>query len=221
MPLLLESEISDEAIVDRVRAGDTGLYEMLMRRYNQRLYRIARSILGDDAEAEDVMQEAYVRAYEHLDQFAGRSRFSTWLTKIAVYEALARRRRRSRTEELDIMHPEHSENYAFPAEERNPERQALNAELRRKLEEAMDRLPEQYRTVVVLRDVEQMSTAEAAATLGITALAVKIRLHRARAALRRSLAEDFGGLAASAYAFHASRCDRLVAAVLWRIGVRA
>jgi RNA polymerase sigma-70 factor, ECF subfamily len=220
--LLLESEISDEAIVERVRAGDTGLYEVLMRRYNQRLYRIARSILGDDAEAEDVMQEAYVRAYEHLDQFAGRSKFATWLTKIAVYEALARRRRRSRTEELDItMHPEHSENHAFAAEERDPERQALNAELHRKLEEAMDRLPEQYRTVVVMRDVEQMSTAEAAASLGITALAVKIRLHRARAALRRSLAADFGGLAASAYAFHAFRCDRVVAAVLWRIGVRA
>jgi RNA polymerase sigma-70 factor (ECF subfamily) len=217
--LLVASEISDEAIVERIRAGETGLYELLMRRYNQRLYRVARSVLGDDAEAEDVMQEAYVRAYEHLGQFAGRSKFATWLTKIAVYEALARRRRRSRTGELDMMHSEHSDDRTFASGERDPERQVLDGELRRKLDEAMDKLPQQYRTVVVMRDVEQMSTSEAAAALGISALAVKIRLHRARAALRRTLAEEFGGLAASAYAFHAPRCDRVVSGVLARIGV--
>src|ERR1035437_1791775 len=93
-------DIPDEEVVQRIRAGEIALYEVLMRRYNQRLYRVARSILRNDAEAEDVMQEAYVRAYEHLNQFAGEAKFSTWLTKIAVYEALGRVRRRERTEDL-------------------------------------------------------------------------------------------------------------------------
>src|SRR5512141_2203006 len=95
--------ISDEEAVRRVRGGETALYEIIMRRYNQRLYRVARSILRDDGEAEDVMQDAYVRAYQHLDQFAGRAKFSTWLTRIAVHEALARAQRRSRIESLDVL----------------------------------------------------------------------------------------------------------------------
>src|SRR5450432_4874209 len=95
--------IPDDEVVERVRAGETALYEILMRRYNQRLYRIARSILRNDVDAEDVMQEAYVRAYEHLNQFASEAKFSTWLTKIAVYEALGRLRQRGRNESLESL----------------------------------------------------------------------------------------------------------------------
>src|SRR6476620_9819744 len=103
VPVTAQSELRDEEVVARVLAGETALFEILMRRYNQRLYRISRVILRDDGEAEDVMQDAYVRAYEHLNQFAGRAAFSTWLTRIAIHEALARKRRRGRMEELDAL----------------------------------------------------------------------------------------------------------------------
>src|SRR5260221_10513939 len=103
VPVTAQSELRDEDVVGRVLAGETALFEILMRRYNQRLYRVSRSILRNDGEAEDVMQDAYVRAYEHLDQFAGKAAFSTWLTRIAIHEALARKRRRSRMDELDAM----------------------------------------------------------------------------------------------------------------------
>ncbi len=200
--------LSDEQIVERVKGGETHLYELILRRYNQRLYRITRSILGDDAEAEDVMQDAYVRAYTHLDTFEGRAKFATWLTKIAVYEALMRKRRQRRMEELDVNAPG-----ALP----DPERQALDEEVSRKLEGAVDALPAPYRAVFVMRDMEELTTAEVSEALGISTTAVKIRLHRARAALRRILGEDFGSDALKAYAFHASRCDRVVAAVFERI----
>jgi RNA polymerase sigma-70 factor (ECF subfamily) len=201
------AELSDEVIVERVRAGETALYEVVMRRYNARLYRVARGILGSDAEAEDVMQEAYVRAFVHLDQFAGRARFSTWLTKIAVHEALLRARRRARLEEPGDR---------LRTTDPDTEAQAANEELRRALEAAVDSLPQTYRSVFVLREMEEMSTADVASCLGITSEAVKIRLHRARAQLRKRLHEKTPPRAA--YAFHLSRCDRVVAAVFARIG---
>src|ERR1043166_577942 len=102
-PVSAQSELRDEEVVARVLAGETALFEILMRRYNQRLYRVSRVILRDDGEAEDVMQDAYVRAYEHLNQFAGKAAFSTWLTRIAIHEALARKRRRERIDELDAL----------------------------------------------------------------------------------------------------------------------
>lgn len=210
--------LSDVDVVRRVLAGETALFEALMRRYNQRLYRVARAILRDDSEAEDVMQHADVQAYAHLGQFAGRSSFATWLTRIAVHEALARLRRRRRDV---ITHP-----LAEPGEEvmvrlesdyPNPEQLALQGELSALLESSIEDLPLAYRSVLVLRDVEGLSTAETADSLEITEDAVKTRLHRARALLREELFERAGIAAATAFSFHLSRCDRIVAAVFQRL----
>jgi RNA polymerase sigma-70 factor (ECF subfamily) len=211
--------ISDEEVVRRVRAGETGLFEVVMRRYNQRLYRVARAILRDDAEAEDVTQQAYVNAYRHLDQFAGLAMFSTWLTKIAVHEALACARRRGRFDE----HQEAVDDWdgdtmgALKSPGPDPERQAFAGELRALIESAIEALPEHYRAVFVMRDVEGMSTAESAECLDITEETAKTRLHRARMLLRDALYERAGIESAAAFSFEAPRCDRVVAAVLEQI----
>jgi RNA polymerase sigma-70 factor, ECF subfamily len=218
MNLAAWQETADEDVVKRVLAGETALYEVLIRRYNQRLYHVARSILRDDGEAEDVMQEAYVRAYEHLNQFAGEARFSTWLTKIAVYEALARVRRRGRTSDLDsILNLDTHGMSTPPSEIRDPERQAYGHELRVVLEHAIEALPEIYRLVFVLRSVEGLSVAETAGCLDIGAEAVKTRLHRARSLLRKDLQQRAGLATAEAFPFHLSRCDRVVEGVFRRI----
>ncbi len=148
--------LPDEEVVRRVRAGEGALFEVLMRRHNQRLYRVARAILRDDAEAEDVMPQAYVNAFLQLDHFADRARFSTWLTRIAVYEALARARRRGRVAEIDAMSETKDANPALRAAEPDPEQQALTGELRRLLESAVLGLPARYRSVFVLREVEAL-----------------------------------------------------------------
>jgi RNA polymerase sigma-70 factor, ECF subfamily len=214
--------LTDEEVVARVRGGEVNLFEVLMRRYNQRLYRVARAILGDDGEAEDVMQDAYVRAFSHLDQFAGRARFSTWLTRIAVYEALARARRRSRTVEIDAM--DQTSRQALPglrSAERSPEQRLIDRNLKALLESAIERLSEAHRSVLVLRDVEDMSTAETAECLGVSEAVVKTRLHRGRALLRRELAAASAGVLRDTFSFHLSRCDRVVAAVFRRIAAAA
>ena len=149
-------EPADEEIVERIKAGETGLFETLMRRYNQRLYRIARAIVRDESEAEDVMQQAYVNAYAHLRQFAGRAKFSTWLTRIAVHEALARARRRARLQPLEPAPDESEDGSSVLQDARpDPEKQAQSAEVRRLLESAIDGLPERYRAVFVLRDARR------------------------------------------------------------------
>ena len=202
---------SDEDVVKRVLAGETALYEILIRRYNQRLYRVARSILRDDADAEDVMQEAYVRAYQHLNQFAGKAKFSTWLTKIAVYEALGRVRLRGRTADLDsVLNSDTRAMPTFTPNTRDPERQAYDHELRLVLERSIESLPEIYRMVFVLRSVEGLSVAETAGCLDIGPEAVKTRLHRARSLLRKDLEQRAGVVTAQAFPFHLSRCDRVV-----------
>jgi RNA polymerase sigma-70 factor, ECF subfamily len=210
--------LPDDEVVQRVRAGDTALYEILMRRHNLRVYRVARTILRNDADAEDVMQETYVRAYQHLDQFAGKAKFSTWLTKIAVYEALGRIRQRGRNEDLESLSERslHAMSKATPGP-RNPERQTYDRELKMVLEDAIDALPAGYRTVFVLRAVEGLSVAETAACLDVGAETVKTRLHRARASLRKEIHRRAGVVAGDVFPFHLSRCDRVVAAVLQRI----
>lgn len=209
--------LPDEEVVRRVLNGETALFEIIMRRYNQRLYRIARGILRDDAEAEDVMQDAYVRAYTHLRQFAGRSQFSTWLSRIAIHEALARSKRRQRLDQLGTEEGGR-EDMNLLATSLNPEEQTSASELRGALEEAILAIPEQYRLVLMLRDVEQMSTAEAAAALDLTQENVKVRLHRARALVRKELFARAGSEAQSAFGFMGARCDRVVARVLETIG---
>jgi RNA polymerase sigma-70 factor (ECF subfamily) len=191
-----------------------------MRRHNQRLYRVARSILRDAGEAEDVMQQAYVNAYTHLAQFAGRAKFSTWLTRIAVHEALARARRRTRLKGADAMLDEAEDDRGAPRDERpDPERQAHAAELRALLESAIDRLPGSHRSVFVLRASEGLDTKEVADCLEISEDAVRQRLHRARALLRRHIYERTGATSLSAFAFHLSDCDRVVGGVFGRLGL--
>ena len=213
-----QEPLSDEEVVARVLAGETGMFEVVMRRHNQRLYSVARAILRNDGEAEDVMQDAYVRAYEHLNQFAGRAKFSTWLTRIAVHEALARQRRGNRYQELEPMSEREGDPMdRFASLTPNPEQQASNSEIRRLLEEAVDSLPDNYRTVFMLRDIEEMSTTDAADVLEITEENVKVRLHRARALLRKSLYARAGMQKNEAFNFHAIRCDRVVKNVFERI----
>lgn len=201
---------TDEEVVNRVLAGETELYEIIMRRYNQRLYRVVISILRDQDETQDVMQEAYVQAYQHLGQFEGRAAFSTWLTRIAFHEALARLRKRERLQQLGSDHYDGaiSVNPAGPA--LDPEQTISKAELSEMLEQAVLGLPEQYRTVLMLRDVEEMSTSETAVALGLSEENVKVRLHRGRAMVRRGLFARAGAAAKDAFPFLGARCDRMV-----------
>jgi RNA polymerase sigma-70 factor, ECF subfamily len=213
-------ELTDSELVARIRAGERGLFECLMRRHNQRVYRAARAVMGDESEVEDIMQQAYLNAFAHLDQFESRSQFSTWLTRIALNEALARRRRRKAlpaTELADDRSARRDVMDELNAPQPDPERQAYAGELHRLLEHAVDRLPETYRVAFVLRDVEGLSTAETGEALGLREEAVKTRLHRARSLIRKSIASQIGGVAPDTFHFHASRCDRVVNAVLQSI----
>jgi RNA polymerase sigma-70 factor, ECF subfamily len=198
---------TDEEIVGRVLDGDTRSFEIIVRRYNQRLYRATRAILRDDAEAEDAMQEAYLHAFKHLRQFKGDAKFSTWLTRIAVYEALGRLRRRKHQEEIsDTM-----------ASNDDPERAAYSGELQSVIRSAVDSLPMLYRSVFVMRDVEEMSVAETAACLGVTQEAVKTRHHRARAFLRHRLERAAAVSISRAFAFLGPQCDTLTVRVMLSI----
>jgi RNA polymerase sigma-70 factor, ECF subfamily len=205
--------LTDEEVVRRVLNGDTALFEVLMRRYNQRLFRAARGIVDDDGEAEDAVQQAYVNAYLHLDQFSDRAKFSTWLTKIAVHEALARARRHSfgnvhtSTVGLEDLRS------ALP----DPEHQAFAGELRRLLEAAVDALPPAYRIVFMLREIEGLSTTETGDCLDLAEDTVKTRLHRARTLLREQLYTRARAATPDAFRFHAERCDLVVARVFERI----
>jgi RNA polymerase sigma-70 factor (ECF subfamily) len=209
--------LTDEDIVARVVQGQTALFEVLMRRHNERIYRAARAIVRDDHEAEDVMQQAYVNAYAHLRQFDGRAKFSTWLTKIAVHEALARARKLGRYQTLDIESG-NVETFMPATSGPDPERLAFGRELGALLESAVDDLVDGCREVFVLREVEGMSTADTAQVLDVSEDVVKTRLSRAKAALRRDLLDRVGLRAATAFTFHHARCDRIVAAVFDRIG---
>jgi len=209
-------EPPDGDLIEQVLGGNTAFFELLMRRYNERVYRAARSIVRDEHEAEDVMQQAYVNAFTHLRQFNGSARFSTWLTRIAVNEALARVRRQGRYEAFD-HELSNAEPFMLRNSAENPERQAFTGELRGLLEWAIDSLPDGMREVFVLRDVEGLSTLEVAETLGVSEDVVKTRLSRGRAVLRRLLLERTGATAPDAFRFHRPRCDRVVANVLVEI----
>jgi RNA polymerase sigma-70 factor, ECF subfamily len=203
---------ADDELVARIRTGERALFAILVRRYNRRLFRTARAILGDDAEAEDVVQDAYVRAYANLHQFAGRASFATWLTRIAVHEALARARRRGRFDDIEEALP------VLPSTAPDPEQRASDAELARVLESAIDTLPAVFRAVFMLREVEGLSTAETAACLDIPEQTAKTRLHRARALLRGALEAHARPALPAAFPCAGARCDRIVAAVMARIG---
>lgn len=211
--VVVETSQADDALVRRVLGGDTAAFELLMRRYNERLYRAARAIVREEQEAEDVMQQAYLNAYTHLHQFNGSARFSTWLTRIAINEALARIRRAARFENYDDGLP-HMDAFVSRSPAEDPERQAVSGELRELLEWAIDRLPAGMREVFMLRDVEGLSTLEVAHCLDVSEDVVKTRLSRGRATLRRLLMERTGATAPEAFRFYRPRCDRVVTRVM-------
>jgi RNA polymerase sigma-70 factor (ECF subfamily) len=208
--------LSDSELVARVLEGETGLFELLIRRHNPRVYRTIRAVVMDEDEVEDAMQQAWIHAYRALTAFAGRSSFSTWLTRIAVNEALGRRRSARRLVGLEAI-GEHEEHARIDPVD-TPEDGAAAAEVMSFLRTSVDRLPVEHRAVFMLREVEQLSVAETAEALGISQALVKVRLHRARARLRDLLSGAAGDAWRDAYPFLAPRCDRIVAGVFAVIG---
>ena len=214
------ASLPEADLVDLARQGHGEAFRAIMQRCNQRLFRTARSILRDDAEAEDVLQEAYVRAYAALDGFRGEAAVHTWLTRITINEARRRLSRRRPTVELEALDEAGAGRVvAFPAGPpvSDPEREAARAEARRLLERAVDRLPEPFRLVYILRDIQECSTEETAASLGVKPETVKTRLHRARRLLRAALDEQLGAAVTEAFPFLGRRCERITRAVMARL----
>lgn len=205
---------TDEDIVTRVRSGVKADFELLMRKHNQRLFRTGMVILYDADEVEEMMQSAYVKAYEHLDQFLGKSSFGTWLMRIFVNECLGTLKRKKRAPAIspDLLP---AAEQIKTEEMQTPDRNLLNKELAKALEQALVGLPEKYRIVFVMREVEEMSVAETREVLGITESNVKVRLSRAKLLLRDALSSYYhrDGL----FQFHLLRCDRVVSAVMARL----
>jgi RNA polymerase sigma-70 factor (ECF subfamily) len=212
------STLSDAQVIARVRDGECALFEILMRRHNQRIYRTVRAIVRNEADVEEVMQRAYVNAFVHLHQFEERSRFSTWLTRIALNEAFAWNRR---ARFLNATTDADDKNSDVAAVQPDPERQAYAQEIRFLIEQAIDALPENYRLVFMLRDIEGLSTSETGEGLGLRDDVIKTRLHRARALLRRSVAARLGEVGPGMYRFLVPRCNRIVMGVFNRLAVNA
>jgi RNA polymerase sigma-70 factor (ECF subfamily) len=207
--------LTDTELIARTQAGDMRALEALMRRHNRTLYRTARAILRDDAEAEDVVQEAYLRAYSALGTFRGESKLSTWLVRITANEALMRRRKSGRRAVVMPMDAAAGEQWEEPmSEEAGPERNALGGEMRRLLESRIDALPDGYRAVFVLRALEELTVEETAAALEIPEVTVRTRYFRARGLLREALARDIDRSLEDAFGFAGARCDRIVNNVL-------
>lgn len=222
---LRSNPLDETALIERARIGDEGAIRALVQRNNRRLYRIVRAVLGNDMDAEDAVQDAYLRAFTHLDTFRGEAAFDTWLTRIALNEAFQRLRRPGRTVSLPdgaLGSPRDvggGEIIAFPGPPAatDPEREAARRQLREVLEAAVDCLPPWLRVVFVLRDVEELSTAETAAQLGVKEATVKTRLHRARRLLRSSLDTDIATALTGAFPFAGARCARMAEQVAERL----
>lgn len=211
--------VDDAGLVQQVQRGSSAAFGALMRRYNRRLYRTARAILKDDAGAEDALQEAYVAAYRHMGEFRGDAALGTWLTRIVVNQAL-QALRRTRRERVIVPFDESAEDqHALEADapSERPESMMLRAEMRRLIERKIDELPEGYRTVFMLREVEDMTVDETAAALDIPGATVRSRLFRAKARLRESLAREMDVATQDVFGFDGERCDRIVRTVLVRI----
>jgi len=213
--------LSDTELVDRARARDEPAVRAITKRYNRRLFRLARSILRDDAEAEDVVQESYVRAFTGLDLFRGDASFGTWITRIAVNEALGRLRRRRPTVDWETYGENRTTAQVidFPASavSNDPERMMAQSEVRAVLERAIDELPDAFRAVFVARIVEGLTIEETADLFGLKPETVKTRLHRARALLRDALDKQMGPMLTSTFPFDGARCDRMTDAVVRRV----
>jgi len=213
--------LDDQALLLRVREGDARFFEVLMRRHNERVFRTARSVVSSDEQAEEIMQEAYVRAFTHLDQFEGRSSFCTWLTKIALHAAFARKREVGGERPLEEVDLDHELDAGIEAASSSPEAKVHRGELRALLERAVDALPDGLKTVFVLREIQGLSVAETATCLELTEENVKVRLFRARAALKKTISDAFEGSVADLFGFHLVRCDRVVSGVLVSMGNQA
>ncbi|MET0962174.1 MAG: RNA polymerase sigma factor [Noviherbaspirillum sp.] len=217
-------DIADADILRRIAAGQRDAFEMLMRRYNRRLYRTARSIVRDDAEAEDVLQEAYLQAFRNLATFRGASSLSTWLTRIVVNSAIARARKTSRRAEVIQLGSERdwdessAEAAMAPGSTEQPDEAVHRIEMRRLIEKRIDGLPEAFRTVFMMRALEEMTVEETAACLGIPDATVRTRYFRAKGLLRESLSRDIDFALEDAFSFDGARCDRIVAGVLASLG---
>ena len=213
----------DTDLVSATAAGDHGAFEALMRRHNGRLFRAARAILKNDAEAEDAIQDAYLDAYRHMRDFRGDAQVGTWLVRIAVNHALMRLRKQKRENVVVPFQPGESKETSATVDQipdertESPTTTTLRGEIRQLLERRIDELPMAFRTVFVLREVEEMSVEETAGALGIPAATVRTRLFRARALLRQALARDVDLVTTDVFGFAGARCDRIVAAVLARI----
>jgi RNA polymerase sigma-70 factor (ECF subfamily) len=220
-------KLDDGELAELARAGQAAGFRVITQRYNRRLYRVARGILGDDAEAEDVVQETYLRAFNSLAGFRGESSLATWLTRIAINEALGRKRKRRPTvdlDELDLLDEQEEARvliFPGPRGSGNPEADASRSEVRRLLERAIDGLPESFRIVFVMRMIEELSVEETASQLQIPAETVKTRLHRARRLLRESLEEKLGSALQDTYSFDGQRCERMTQVVLRRFEMAA
>lgn len=209
--------LDDVTLARRVADRDEPALRELLRRHNQRLFRTARAILRDDAEAEDAVQEAYMKAIRAIGSFRAEAKLSTWLTRIAANEALERLRRRKRAEVLPLepdVEPTPQDDAPQPD---TPEQLAMRAEARRIVERRIDALPEAFRTVFVLRMVEEMTVEETSAALGVPEATVRTRLFRARSLLRESLARELDIAVEGAFGFAGARCERITEAVLARL----
>jgi RNA polymerase sigma-70 factor, ECF subfamily len=220
----IASKSDDAELVRRALARDGSAFRAIMQTHNRKLYRIARSIVRNDSEAEDVVQEAYVRAFSYLESFRGDSTLATWLARIVMNEALGRLRKQHPTVGLDTVEAQRpeAEIIQFPrsGNSDDPERMMAQRQILRLVEQATDALPEVYRTVFVTRVIEGMSVEETAELLGVRVETVKTRLHRARRLVREQLDKQIGPVLLDAFPFAGQRCERMTAAVMTRLGLQ-
>jgi RNA polymerase sigma factor (sigma-70 family) len=207
--------ISDTDLITRILAGEKNLYAEIVRKYNQRLYKVGMSIINDDAEVEDVMQVTYIKAYENLGKFAFKSSFSTWLTRILINESLLRLKQRKKSIHVSDETMDNELNLQSNTETQTPFMKILNVELKSVLEKAILDLPEKYRTVFIMREMENMSVAETQECLDISEANVKVRLNRAKGLLKNSLSSYYKS--EDILHFHLTRCDRMVGLVMNQI----
>jgi RNA polymerase sigma-70 factor (ECF subfamily) len=219
----ISDKTPDSELVRRAAANDHEAFRVLMRRHNQMLYRAARSILKNEAEAEDAVQEAYLQAYRAMGNFRGDAKVSTWLVRIAVNESITRLHKHTRRAEVIRLEGDDSQDHHSSEDSMNesspeqPERAAVRSETRRLLEAKIDELPDAFRTVFVLRAVEELTVEEAAAVLDIPEATVRTRFFRARGLLRESLSREIDLAHSDAFSFAGARCDRIIANVMARL----
>ena len=221
---VLELTPNDDRLLERARQRDREAIRLIIKQHNQRLYRLARSIVRNDSDAEDVLQEAYVHALAGLDGFKGEARLGTWLARIVINEALGCIRRRRPAIDIDLIATSptlYAQILPFPGANRvpDPETTMVQSEIRVLLERAIDRLPSAFREVLIARLVEGMSVAETAELFGIPSQTVKTRLFRARALLRTEMERHVGPVLGNVFAFAGERCERLTVSVLTRLGL--